>query len=235
MRMKPRGLNSVQKLAKVLKLTFAMLGLFLAGAIFTLLTGNNALALAQFSSVFAFVVSVFASVAFILVGIIFFALILQYLAKPSKEIFVIILKSTIAGILSLQIAVTRFISSSRSFSVVILKAINTRILSFKIAITRFFSSSHSFIKKDGKSRINQPAWDVGVIVDFTQKLTDVFPEDWNKWEHEIRDIMDSRTSMQSKGINHHLVSLITFYRFTRFMFHIGIDKVYILATRRATR
>ena len=42
MRMKPRGLNSVQKLAKVLKLTFAMLGLFLAGAIFTLLTGNNA-------------------------------------------------------------------------------------------------------------------------------------------------------------------------------------------------
>jgi hypothetical protein len=68
-----------------------------------------------------------------------------------------------------------------------------------------------------------------------KKLAEVFPEEWDEWQHWIRDMMESRTRMQSKGMNHRLVSLITFYRLTRFAFHIGIDKVFILATRRTTR
>ena len=81
---------------------------------------------------------------------------------------------------------------------------------------------------------NPKEWDVSLIITFTQELAEVFPEEWNEWQHWISDMMDSRTRMQSKGMNHRLVSLITFYRLTRFAMHIGIDKVVILATRRAT-
>ena len=109
------------------------------------------------------------------------------------------------------------------------------IFSFQIAIFRLLSSGQSFVKSNKKSKIKQRALDVSLVITFSQKLAEVFPEEWNEWQHWISDIMDSRTRMQSKGINHRLVSLITFYRLTRFAFHIGIDKVFILATRRATR
>jgi hypothetical protein len=84
-------------------------------------------------------------------------------------------------------------------------------------------------------QFKQGALDVTLIRAITQGLAEVFPEEWGDWQHWISDMMDSRTRMQSKGMNHRLVSLITFYRLTRFVFHIGIDKVFILATRRATR
>ena len=83
--------------------------------------------------------------------------------------------------------------------------------------------------------LKQRAWDVTLIEAITQGLAEVFPEEWDEWQHWISDMMESRTKMQSKGISHHLVSLITFYRLTRFAFHIGIDKVFILATRKATK
>ena len=86
-----------------------------------------------------------------------------------------------------------------------------------------------------KSQNKQRASDVRLIMDLSEEIINCFPEEWDEWQHWIRDIMDSRTSMQSKGKNHRLVSLLTFYRLTRFAFHIGIDKVFILATRRATR
>ncbi len=76
---------------------------------------------------------------------------------------------------------------------------------------------------------------MSLIITFSQGLAEVFPKEWDEWQHWIRDMMEDRTRMQSKGMNHRLVSLITFYRLTRFAFHIGIDKVFILATRRATR
>jgi hypothetical protein len=85
------------------------------------------------------------------------------------------------------------------------------------------------------SQKNQRAWDVSLIETLTQGLAEVFPEEWDEWQHWISDIIESRTRMQSKRMNHHLVSLITFYRLTRFVPHIGIYKVFILATRRATR
>jgi hypothetical protein len=109
------------------------------------------------------------------------------------------------------------------------------ILSFAIAINRSLLAIRSSIRIHKKLQTNQRAWDVHFIVDLTQSLSEVFPREWNEWQHWISDMMDSRTRMQSKGMNHHLVSLITFYRLTRFVFHIGIDKVFILATRRATR
>ncbi len=90
-------------------------------------------------------------------------------------------------------------------------------------------------KSVNASNVNKRTWDIDFIIVLTQELTEVFPEDWNDWQHWISDMMDSRTRMQSKGMNHRLVSLITFYRLTRFAMHIGIDKVFILATRRATR
>lgn len=70
---------------------------------------------------------------------------------------------------------------------------------------------------------------------FVKELAEVFPEEWNDWQHWISDMMDSRESMQLKGMKDYRVSLITFYRLTLFAFHIGIDKVFILATRRTTR
>ena len=79
------------------------------------------------------------------------------------------------------------------------------------------------------------AWDIRLIANLTQGLSEVFPEDWNHWQHWISDMMESRTRMQSNGVNHSLVSLNTFYELTRFVWHIGIYKVFILATRRATR
>jgi len=109
------------------------------------------------------------------------------------------------------------------------------IFSIPIAIFRLLSSSQSSIKRYQKSETKQRAWDVGLIITFTQELAEVFPEEWDEWQHWVSDMMASRTRMQSKGMNHRLVSLITFYRLTRFAWHIGIDKVYILATRRATR
>jgi len=90
-----------------------------------------------------------------------------------------------------------------------------------------FRSTHRYLKKR--------AWDVDLITNIAQGLSEVFPEEWDDWQHWINDMMELRTRMQSKGMNHRLVSLITFYRLFRFALHIGIDKVFILATRRATR
>jgi hypothetical protein len=107
-----------------------------------------------------------------------------------------------------------------------------------MAISRLLSGNRSSVKSNKKSETKQRAqrsWDVSLIITFTQELAEVFPEEWDEWQHWISDMMDSRTRMQSKGINHRLVSLITLYRLTRFVWNIGIDKVYILATRRATR
>ncbi len=94
---------------------------------------------------------------------------------------------------------------------------------------------HLIAYSKSQIQIKQRAWDVTLVEAITQGLAEVFPEEWDEWQHWISDMMESRTRMQSKGMNHRLVSLITFYRLTRFAFHIGIDKVFILATRRATR
>jgi hypothetical protein len=83
-----------------------------------------------------------------------------------------------------------------------------------------------------KSQNKKGALEVGLITSFTQELAEVFPKEWDEWQHWISDMMESRMRMQSKGMNHRLVSLITFYRLIRFAFHIGIDKVYILAIKR---
>jgi MFS family permease len=111
------------------------------------------------------------------------------------------------------------------------------VFSLLIAIFDWFfrglaSSKHS---KTKQSKTKQRAWDVNLVVTFTQEVAEVFPEEWEEWQHWISDMMDLRKRMQAKGINHHLVSLITFYRLVRFALHIGIDKIFILATRRATR
>jgi len=74
-----------------------------------------------------------------------------------------------------------------------------------------------------------------LIASLACKLEAIFPEDWNEWQHWISDMIDDQKRMLEKGKNHYLVSLITFYRLIRFAFHIGIDKVFILATRRTTR
>jgi hypothetical protein len=109
------------------------------------------------------------------------------------------------------------------------------IFSFPFAIFRLLFGGRSSVKNNQKSKTKQRAWDVNLITIFTQELTEIFPEEWDDWQHWISDMMDSRTRMQSKGMNHRLVSLITFYRLIRFAFHIGIGKVFIIATRRATR
>ncbi|MCL1495783.1 MAG: hypothetical protein M1G31_34305 [Pseudanabaena sp. Salubria-1] len=95
--------------------------------------------------------------------------------------------------------------------------------------------SDTSISKQIQSKTNVKTLEEHLIVDFTQELTSVFPEDWDEWQQWISDMMEDRKKMQSKGMNHRLVSLITFYRLTRFVWHIGIDKVFMLATRRATR
>jgi hypothetical protein len=96
------------------------------------------------------------------------------------------------------------------------------------------SFSSTSTKTDNQPK-KQISWEERLIINITQGLRDIFPKDWQHWEHWISDMMDSRARMQSKGMNHRLVSLITLYRLTRFAFHIGIDKVVIIATRRATR
>jgi hypothetical protein len=109
------------------------------------------------------------------------------------------------------------------------------LLSFPITLIHFLSHLHTPNKTYLKSQVKHRAWDVSLVVSFTQELAIIFPEEWDEWQHWISDMMESRTRMQSKGMNHRLVSLITFYRLTRFVWHIGIDKVFILATRRTTR
>jgi len=103
------------------------------------------------------------------------------------------------------------------------------------SILNLLSHLFSLRRKNCNLQNKQRSWDIGLIIYITKELKEVFPKDWNKWEDEISDMMESRTRMQSKGINHRLISLITFYRLTRFVWHIGIDKVFILATRRTTR
>ncbi len=107
--------------------------------------------------------------------------------------------------------------------------------SLAIKIIKLLSSIYGSTKKNTTLKIKQRSWDLLLIRDFTKGLSEIFPKDLHEWQHWISDIMEDRTRMQSKGMNHRLVSLITFYRLTRFAFHIGIDKVFILATRRATR
>ena len=103
------------------------------------------------------------------------------------------------------------------------------------SLINLISQLSSLNKKNCNPQNKQRSWDIGLIIYIARELEEVFPKDWNDWQHWVSDMMDSRTRMQSKGMNHSLVSLIIFYRLMRFAFHIGIDKVFILATRRATR
>ncbi len=111
------------------------------------------------------------------------------------------------------------------------------VFSLLIAIFDWFANRCTLTRHSTKekSEIKQGEWDVSLIITLTQGLAEVFPEEWDEWQHWISDMMDSRKRMQAKGMNHRLVSLITFYRLVRFTLHIGIDKVFILATRRTTR
>ena len=93
----------------------------------------------------------------------------------------------------------------------------------------------SFSKKSNILKVKQKSWDICLIVLLTQGLAEVFPKEWDEWQPEIECMMAFRQRQQSKGINHRLISLITFYHFSLFVWHIGIDKVFILATRRSTR
>jgi hypothetical protein len=78
-------------------------------------------------------------------------------------------------------------------------------------------------------------WDADLIDTLSQELCESFPDEWDGWQHWICDIMEDRTRMQSKGVNLFLVSLITAYRLTHFVWHIGISKIFILSTRRTKR
>jgi hypothetical protein len=100
-------------------------------------------------------------------------------------------------------------------------------------LERTFSQLNSFEHKFTYPK--QRAWDIKLITTFTQSLAEIFPKEWNEWQHWISDMMEDRSRMQTNGLNHRLVSLITFYRLTLFALHIGIVKVFILATRRTTR
>jgi hypothetical protein len=94
------------------------------------------------------------------------------------------------------------------------------------------NSSNAQIKELSYDR--KQTWAVQLVAFFAHELAEVFPEEWNEWQHWISDMMDDQRRMLEQGKNHRLVSLITFYRLTRFAFYIGIDKVFILATRRTT-
>lgn len=103
------------------------------------------------------------------------------------------------------------------------------------SVTEFNVNEILAPKNSQTSQIKYKTWNASLIKTLTQEVFEVFPEEWDEWQHWICDIMEDRTRMQAKGINPRLVSLITFYRLTRFVWHIGIDKVFILATRRAKR
>ena len=100
---------------------------------------------------------------------------------------------------------------------------------------RLFIENHNHTKTSTSLHGRKRAWDVQLVESFAHELAAVFPEEWDEWQHWISDMMESRTRMQAKGMNHRLVSLITFHRISCFVWHIGIDKFFILATRRATR
>jgi hypothetical protein len=107
--------------------------------------------------------------------------------------------------------------------------------SLVIVIIKSLSSVYGSFQKNTTLKVKHKSWDLLLIRDYTQRLAEISPKDLDEWQHWISDMMEDRTRMQAKGMNHRLVSLITFYRLTRFAFHIGIDKVFILATRKATR
>jgi hypothetical protein len=95
--------------------------------------------------------------------------------------------------------------------------------------------NRDYAKTSASSYSSKQSWDIQLVVSFANELAEVFPEEWDEWQHWISDMIEDWTKMQSNGMNHRLVSLITFYRLTRFAFHIGIDKIFILATRKAKR
>ena len=94
---------------------------------------------------------------------------------------------------------------------------------------------NSVDKSIATSKINKKTWDISLIIMLTQELTEVFPKEWDDWQPEIECMMAFRKIQQSNGVNHRLISLITFYHLSLFVWHIGINKVFILATRRTTR
>jgi len=200
--------------SKSLKIMFslALLGAFyggLIGAGIALITGNNAWSWALAGAgagAWAGAWALAGALALVLAGALALALALEYFAKRNKTTPEALVEEHIRWLLS-----------------------------FPIALVRFLFTRKSSINSHKKLEAKQRAWDVSLIITFTQELTEIFPEEWDDWQHWINDMMELRTRMQSKGMNHRLVSLITFYRLFRFALHIGIDKVFILATRRATR
>lgn len=104
-----------------------------------------------------------------------------------------------------------------------------------LPITSFLSHCRASFKVSNKSQLIKISLVDRLIINLTQGLAEVFPEKWDEWQPEMECMMAFRQRQLSKGISHSLISLITFYHFSLFIWHIGIDKAFIIATRRATR
>lgn len=152
--------------------------------------------------------------------------------------------------LGLMLAIFFWLSGEKSLPIIFLKNLanhkNTtpeKLIDEHIAwlftllnvLMSFLPQFHVSAKTITKGEIKQRAWDVRLIVALSYRLSEFFPEDWDRWQPEMECMIAFRKSQQSKGISHRLISLITFYHLCHFAFHIGIDKVFILATRRTTR
>jgi len=239
---------AMKKLLKGLKTIFSLvlLGAFYGGLIgsgIALLTGNNALALVvalALALVVALALAGDLTGTLAVVGtMVWTGFLAVALAVFLPGVFAVfgVFAGVFAGVAFLAVVFAVLYVSERNKTTAeeIVEAHMQWLPSLLIALVQFLFIRKSSIKSHKKSKIKERAWDVSLIISSTQELTEVFPEEWDDWQHWINDMMELRTRMQSKGMNHRIVSLITFYRLFRFALHIGIDKVFILATRRATR
>ena len=227
---------AMKKLLKGLKTIFSLvlLGAFYGGLIgsgIALLTGNNALALVVALALAGDLTGTLAVVG----TMVWTGFLAVALAVFSPGVFGVF--GVFAGVafFAVLFAVLYVLEQNKTTAEEIVEAHMQWLPSLLIALVQFLFTRKSSIKSHKKSKIKERAWDVSLIISSTQELTEVFPEEWDDWQHWINDMMELRTRMQSKGMNHRIVSLITFYRLFRFALHIGIDKDFILATRRATR
>jgi len=201
----------------------------LLGLIIGLITGNLVLAV-------ALAIAVSGAVSGAVSSYLAFVLAISGALPTSRDVEAFAGAAAAAGTLAMAVAVAlEKIADNKEISP---KELIDEHIDWLVSVSqklRLFIKNRDHAETIALSHVRKRDWDVQLVVSFVNELAAIYPEEWNEWQHWISDMMDSRTRMQSKGMNHRIVSLITFYRLTRFAWHIGIDKVFILATRRTTR
>jgi hypothetical protein len=212
----------------------------LLGLSFALLTGNVAMAwavamtatiavAASMNVVAAMAMTVIIS-AMVIVGVIISAIMAGHVIGTVTVVGTRTEALAIAGTVALFLVIIATLKSTTPEAL-----LDKHVVWLFSLVMGLFQLVFNLVSPLTKPQAKKQSWDRSLVVFLAHELAEVYPMEWNVWQHWISDILESRQCLQARRINHRLVALITFYELFRFSWHIGIEKMFVITFRLASK